>query len=101
MKHKVEVDPKKLRHLRILEGFVWEGKTFQIDPESQTFIAGKALSVLKNKVAGTPLNTITWRTYDNEFYNFTSEEFLEFSSAVESHIENILQNSWYSIDNKE
>lgn len=101
MKHTVVTPPKKLRELAIFEGFVWEGSLFQIDSNSQIFIASKALSIVKLRLENTPVDTITWRTYDNRFYTFTADEFLRFSSAVESHIESILQTSWEAIDKEE
>lgn len=101
MKLTIKTPPKKLRELAISEGFSWKGTLFQIDSSSQIFIASKALSIVKLRLENTPVGTITWRTYDNRFYTFTADEFLKFSSAVESYIEGILQTSWEAIDKEE
>lgn len=100
MKHTITIPPKVSRQLSIEEGFMWNGSLFQIDPTSQIFIAAKALSIIKAQLNNEVYENILWRTYDNQFYSFTAEEFLAFSVAVETHIENILKTSWNVIDNK-
>lgn len=101
MKYKIMLDPKVYRAITIADGFIWKGNTFQIDSSSQTFIAAKALSIIKARLTDTIINPIVWRTMDNDFYEFTPDEFLEFSSGVEAHIESILKTSWDATDNKE
>lgn len=86
------------RDQQLAAGFEWNGARFQIDGESQRFIAAKALGLVKRELRGNNRDTITWRTQDNQFYTFEPDEFLDFAEAVEAYVENVLVQVWAGKD---
>lgn len=90
---------KEARKCKLDEPFMWNGSGFQINFESQFHIATKALNILRSQINTEALPSLVWRTVDNTFYSFTDEtEFLSFATAVETHVEQTLFNSWQAID---
>lgn len=67
------------------------GHVFQIDPDSQRLITGKALRL---KLEPDNVNTVYWRSKDNEMVAFTHSEFIEFAKAVSDRVEAIMMASF-------
>ena len=76
------------RDATLAAGFVWKGAVFQIDAESHSAIAARALKVFRNPEA------VVWRTTANESYPFSAEDFLAFADGVETYIEAVRQKCW-------
>ena len=83
---------KSRKGKEILKGFDYQGLNFQIDSESRTNIAGKALSLTINP----DIMEVKWITNSKDsegndiIYTFSRDEFMEFARQVEQHYENIL-----------
>ncbi len=90
---------KEAREHKFNEPFEWNTKLFQANFESQFHIAAKALTILKAQLNGGPMPNLVWRTVDNTFYQFSSaDEFLDFATAVDTYVEQLLFESWQHID---
>lgn len=101
--HKSSVEDNMARYnawrtQEIKKGFNWDGEQFQIDAESQRLISAKALNVLRSLINNQTPSDIIWRTQTDTFYTFTSEEFLDFSDAVNAHVEGIMKTAWEGKD---
>ncbi|WMC09497.1 DUF4376 domain-containing protein [Oceanimonas pelagia] len=82
------------RHENIAAGFTWNGSVFDIDPDSMGLIASRALRLILDP----DITELIWRSKDNQNITFTRGEFLNFSRAVDAHVESIYQQSWASKD---
>lgn len=82
------------RQQDIAAGFTWQGNIFDIDPDSLTLIAGRALRLTLDP----SINELVWRSKDNHNVTFTRDEFLAFAQAADSHVEQIFKDSWSQKD---
>jgi len=82
------------RNRRIAAGFVWNGKTYQSDPESLANIAGAATSAIAALVAGVAPTEVywtgtgapfTWLADDNTLTQMTPQDIISFGNAAMTH----------------
>lgn len=76
------------RDAEILAGFTWKTEVFQVDPESRSAIAARAMKVFRTG------EDVVWQSLANTGCLFSAQEFLEFSDGVEDFIEGVRQKCW-------
>ena len=79
---------------RVSAGFEWGDHTFQIDGESRASIASRALKLVLNP----DINSLVWRSSENDDVSFTRDQFLAFHQAVDEYNEQLRQDSWRQKD---
>lgn len=82
----------------ISDGFDWEiggnSVRFQCDDEAKVNIVGQAMDLLIASFFGEQLPEVQWRAEDNQLYQFTGAEFLQFARASGAFVRRQYQKSW-------
>lgn len=73
-----------------LSEFSYNDKIYQIDENSKVNLNGKVSAILLAQSTESPITQINWIAKDNTITQFTTLEFLAFSSAVAQYIESVL-----------